>query len=442
MEPFEIKIIIMAVAVLFMMLLGIGVWWIIRIKNRSFDAERILYEAHAQQQKLELELHKHDQLQLHKKYDALLNDKTELERDYAVLHTRLETSEVNFKEKLKLLEEAKERLSLQFENLAGNILDKKSRSFDETNQKRIELLLKPFREQIYTFSKQSEVRFLKESTDRTLLQKEISHLKLLNERISEDAINLTNALKGENKTQGNWGEIILERVLSESGLREGHEYDTQGSYRDEFGRILRPDVIVHLPQEKDIIIDAKVSLIAYERFIIAEDPSEKAGALKQHIASINAHVKGLSEKRYEKLDGIKTLDFVLLFMPIEGAFLLALEQDSAFFSRAYRSNIMIVSPSTLLTTLRTIEYIWRTERQEQNAKEIVSHAEALYDKIVGFVSDIDKIGEQIGRTQKSYDDAIIKLQGKGGIISRSEKMKNLGLSPKKSLSLASIQDRK
>jgi len=440
MEPFASEIIIAVVAVVSVTVAVLGVWWIIRTKEHSFDTERTLYDTKVQMLESELTAQKDEYLRLNEDYRALSNVKIELERDYAVLHTRFESSEVNFNEKMKLLEDAKASLTIQFENLAGSILDKKSKSFDEANQKRMELLLKPFRDQIQDFSKQTQERFLKESNDRTLLQKEISLLKTLNERISEDALNLTNALKGENKTQGNWGEIILERVLNESGLREGHEYETQGSYKDEAGKTLRPDVIVHLPQEKDIVIDSKVSLVAYERFIAAEEPLEKERAMKQHIASIHAHIKGLSEKRYEKLVGIRTLDFVLLFMPIEGAFLLALEQDNTFFSKAYESNIMIVSPSTLLVTLRTIEHIWRTERQEQNAKEIASQAEALYDKFVGFVGDMSKIGEQIGRTQKSYDDAMTKLQGKGGLISRSEKMKKLGLKPKKSLTLSSTEN--
>ncbi len=440
MESLEPEIIIAIIAIVLVSVTGFSVWWIMHTKEYAFSAERARYDDKMQTLEIALASQENDFLRLNEKYATLLNIKTELERDYAVLHTRYEISEVSFNEKMKLLEDAKTSLTIQFENLAGSILDRKSKSFDEANQKRMELLLKPFREQIQDFSKQTQERFLKESNDRTLLQKEISLLKTLNERISEDALNLTNALKGENKTQGNWGEIILERVLSESGLREGHEYETQGSYKDEAGKTLRPDVIVHLPQEKDIVIDSKVSLIAYERFIAAEDPVDKERAMKQHIASIHAHIKGLSDKRYEKLEGIKTLDFVLLFMPIEGAFLLALEQDNTFFSKAYESNIMIVSPSTLLVTLRTIEHIWRTERQEQNTKEIASQAEALYDKFVGFVGDMSKIGEQIVRTQKSYDDAMTKLQGKGGLISRSEKMKKLGLKPKKSLTLLSIEN--
>jgi len=259
-------------------------------------------------------------------------------------------------------------------------------------------------------------------------------LKLLNERLSQDAINLTQALKGENKTQGNWGEIVLERILEESGLREGHEYEIQNTLSDEDGKRFRPDVIVHLPQNKDIIIDSKVSLVAYDAFIRAESDEKRDNALKQHLLSIRTHIKGLSSKRYEQLNGVKTLDFVLLFMPIEGAFLLALEQDNSFFKMAYEQNIVVVSPSTLLVTLRTIEHIWRSEYQERNAKEIAASAEALYEKLVAFVEDMEKIGEQIGRTQKSFDGAMNKLAtGKGNLIRRAEGMRKLGLKPKKTL---------
>ncbi len=367
-------------------------------------------------------------------FDALVEQKNLLARDHAVLQSRFDEARHSHEEKIKLLEEAKQSLKVQFENLANQIFEQKSKSFEETSQKRLDLLLKPFREQISHFSKLSEERFVKESNDRTLLQKEISLLKNLNERISEDALNLTKALKGENKTQGNWGEIVLERILEESGLREGSEYETQGSFKDETGKTLRPDVIVHLPQEKDIVIDSKVSLVAYEAFMKATEPAQKEQALKAHLASIYAHIKGLSEKRYEKLEGVRTLDFVLLFMPIEGAFLLALEQDSEFFKKAYEHNIMVVGPSTLLVTLRTIEHIWRTERQEQNAQEIVRQAEGLLDKFAAFAEDMNKIGTHIGRTQSAYDEAMNKLSsGRGNLIRRAETMKQLGLKPKKAI---------
>lgn len=366
-----------------------------------------------------------------------------LERDYAVLHTRHEESSRSFEEKIRLLDEAKAQMKVQFEQLAAQIFEQKSKTFDEAHTKGLDLLLKPFREQIAQFATQSKEQFIHDAKERQSIKDEILRLKTLNERLSQDAINLTQALKGENKTQGNWGEIVLERILEESGLREGHEYDIQSTLSDEEGKKFRPDVIVHLPQNKDIIIDSKVSLVAYDAFIRAESDEERSHALKQHLLSIHAHIKGLSGKRYEQLSGVRTLDFVLLFMPIEGAFLLALEQDNTFFKTAYEQNIVVVSPSTLLVTLRTIEHIWRSEYQERNAKAIAESAEALYEKLVAFVEDMEKIGEQIGRTQKSYEGAMNKLStGKGNLIRRVELMRKLGLKPKKLLpsSLTEVDD--
>lgn len=366
-----------------------------------------------------------------------------LERDYAVLHTRHEESSRSYEEKLRLLDEAKVQMKVQFEQLAAQIFEQKSKTFDEAHTKGLDLLLKPFREQIAQFATQSKEQFIHDAKERQSIKDEILRLKTLNERLSQDAINLTQALKGENKTQGNWGEIVLERILEESGLREGHEYDIQSTLSDDEGKKFRPDVIVHLPQNKDIIIDSKVSLVAYDAFIRAESDEERSHALKQHLLSIHAHIKGLSGKRYEQLSGVRTLDFVLLFMPIEGAFLLALEQDNTFFKTAYEQNIVVVSPSTLLVTLRTIEHIWRSEYQERNAKAIAESAEALYEKLVAFVEDMEKIGEQIGRTQKSYEGAMNKLSsGKGNLIRRVESMRKLGLKPKKLLpsSLTEVDD--
>ena len=385
-----------------------------------------LQELYTQEQTLKAKL----QVQL----DNTQSEYHSLERDYAVLHTRHEESSRSFEEKIRLLDEAKVQMKVQFEQLAAQIFEQKSKTFDEAHTKGLDLLLKPFREQIAQFATQSKEQFIHDAKERQSIKDEILRLKTLNERLSQDAINLTQALKGENKTQGNWGEIVLERILEESGLREGHEYDIQSTLSDEEGKKFRPDVIVHLPQNKDIIIDSKVSLVAYDAFIRAENDEERAHALKQHLLSIHGHIKGLSGKRYEQLSGVRTLDFVLLFMPIEGAFLLALEQDNTFFKTAYEQNIVVVSPSTLLVTLRTIEHIWRSEYQERNAKAIAESAEALYEKLVAFVEDMEKIGEQIGRTQKSYDGAMNKLStGKGNLIRRVESMRKLGLKPKKML---------
>ncbi|MEN8147619.1 MAG: DNA recombination protein RmuC [Campylobacterota bacterium] len=427
----------------FIMLTAVFLFLYIRNYLKAKELELLLRERDEKVNVLEEEFN--DKLfeakQLASDYKLLEDEKNVLERDYAVLHTRHEDATSSHNEKIKLLDEAKETLKQQFNHLANEIFESKTKRFEESSQERLQLLLKPFREQITNFSKQTEERFVTENSERAVLRKELSQLRELNEQITQDAKNLTNALKGENKTQGNWGEIVLERILEESGLREGMEYETQGSFKGEEGNTLRPDVIIHLPQEKDIVIDSKVSLVAYERFMSAESPVEKEAALKNHLASINAHIKGLSEKKYEKLDGVNTLDFILLFMPIEGAFLLALEQDGTFFSRAYEKNIMIVSPSTLLVTLRTIEHIWRTERQEQNAQEIARQAENLYDKFVMFVDDLKKIGTQIGKTQESYDNAFNKLStGRGNLLNRVESMKKLGLKPKKSLPLLGEED--
>jgi DNA recombination protein RmuC len=263
----------------------------------------------------------------------------------------------------------------------------------------------------------------------------------MNKQLAEEALNLTNALKGENKTQGNWGEIVLENILEQSGLRAGVEYELQATLKSENGKSYRPDVIIHMPQNRDIIVDSKVSLVAYERFVNENDPVKKTQALKEHISSISSHIKGLSDKKYEKLEGVNTLDFVLLFMPIEGAFLLALEQDGEFFKRAYESNILVVSPSTLLVTLRTIEHIWRTQRQEEHAKKIADEAEAMYDKLVLFVEEMKNIGIYVQKTQDSYDKAMNRLsRGRGNVIKRAENMKKLGLKPKKVLPINSQEE--
>ncbi len=371
----------------------------------------------------------------------LQNAKSELEIRHAVLNTRYEEEIKSSDEKLRVLQDAKDELSREFKLLANQIFEDKAKQFNHTHKEQFEILLKPFREQISNFSMQSKEQFNTESKDRHLLKDELVRLKEMNARLSEDALNLTNALKGENKTQGNWGEIVLERILEESGLREGMEYETQATLKSSDGKIYRPDVIIHMPQKRDIIIDAKVSLVAYERFMSEENPHAKALALKEHIASISAHVKGLHEKQYEKLEGIHTLDYVLLFMPIEGAFLLALEQDGEFFKRAYENNILVVSPSTLLVTLKTIEHIWRTQKQQDHAKKIVDEAEAMYDKLVLFVDEMHNIGTYLQKSQNSYDKAMDRLKsGRGSLMRRGENMRKLGLKPKKLLEITNQED--
>jgi len=350
------------------------------------------------------------------------------------LRVRLEEERSQNSEKLKLLKNAEEEMKLQFSKLANEIFEQKSKVHAEQNRLQLDTILKPFKDQVDVFGKKIEANYITETKERHLLKDQILQLRSLNERLSDDANNLTKALKGENKTQGNWGELILEKILENSGLREGKEYETQASYKDEEGKRFQPDVLIHLPDDKDIIVDSKVSLVAYERYMNAQDEDSRIKAKKDHILSVRSHIKGLSEKKYEELVGLRSLDFVLLFMPIESAYMLALEDDSSFFQETIKQNIMVVGPSTLLVTLRTIEYIWRNERQEQNAQEIADKAANLYDKFVGFVEDMEKIGGHISKTQTSYTEAMKKLSsGTGNLIKRTQDMQKLGIKTKKKI---------
>ncbi len=375
------------------------------------------------------------------KYADLQEQNQTLQLQNAVLQSKYESEIQSAGEKIKLLQNAKDELSREFKNLSNKIFEDKSKQFSSLNREQLELLLKPFREQIANFSKEARAQFEEELKDRHLLKDELKHLKGMNAQLAEEALNLTRALKGENKTQGNWGELVLENILEQSGLREGVEYELQASRKSEEGKSYRPDVIIHMPQERDIVIDSKVSLFAYERFVNAENPELKPKYLKEHLTSIASHIKELSEKKYERLEGINTLDFVLMFMPIEGAFLLALEQDGEFFKRAYENNILVVSPSTLLVTLRTIEHIWRTQRQEEHAKQIAKEAEAMVEKLAGFVEELQKVGTYLGRAQESYETAVARLHtGRGNVIRRAQNIVKLGLKPKKELPLKSEEE--
>jgi len=357
-----------------------------------------------------------------------------LKADIAKLETQLDEERKQSAEKLKLLDQAKGQLTSEFQNLANNILEEKSLKFTEQNQQNIDQVLKPLREQLGDFRRKVEDVYEKESKDRVSLFHEIKHLKDLNQKISDDAINLTNALKGQTKTQGTWGEVILERVLEESGLHNGREYETQGTFTSEEGKRLRPDVIVHLPEGKDIIIDSKVSLTAYERYCSSDDDNQRQVDLKEHIASLKAHIKGLSVKNYEDLPGIKSLDFVLLFVPIESAFITAVENDRDIFREAFDKNIIVVSPTTLLATLKTVHNIWRYEYQNLNALEIAEKAGNLYDQFVLFVQSMDDIGDKLGKATDAYQTARKRLvDGKGNLVGRTENLKKLGAKAKKSL---------
>ncbi|KPJ99488.1 MAG: hypothetical protein AMJ60_04895 [Desulfobacterales bacterium SG8_35] len=361
-------------------------------------------------------------------------ENTVLQTKLSELETRLEDERRNAEEKLALLQEAREQLKMEFQNVANKIFEDKSQKFTEQNRENIEGVLKPMREQLLDFKKKVEDVYDKESKDRVSLLNEIIHLKTLNERISEDALNLTNALKGQSKTRGSWGEMILERVLEESGLQKGREYEVQTMFASEEGQRRHPDVIVHLPEGKDIVIDSKVSLTAYEKYCTAETEEKRDKRLKEHIISIRTHIKTLSEKRYEELEGIRTLDFVLMFLPIEGAFWTAIESEQGLFNEAFDKNIMLVSPSTLLATLRIINNIWRYEDQNKNALIIAKKAGDLHDKFVGFVEALDDIGQKIDKARESYHTARNRLaDGKGNLVRRSVELRQLGVKAQKEL---------
>ena len=351
----------------------------------------------------------------------------------ASLNTELEQQRLANADKLKTLEETRKKLAQDFEILANKIFEEKTERFTKNSQSTLATTLDPLREQLKDFKQKVEDIYDKDSKERISLQAELGQLKQLNQQMSSDAVNLTNALKGDNKAQGNWGEVILERVLEESGLRKGHEYEVQQSFSTAEGRS-QPDVIIRLPEEKDLIIDSKVSLLHYERFCSAESDADKQQALKQHIESVRSHIKGLSNKNYEGIEGLRTLDFVLIFIPIEPAFMAAFEQDQAMFREAYEKNIIVVSPTTLLATLRTIQSIWRYERQNKNAEEIARQAGAMHDKFVGFVSDMDKIADQLGKASQAHEQAMGKLiTGRGNLVGSTQRLEKLGAKVKKSL---------
>ena len=372
-----------------------------------------------------------------RKEDRILSLQEEIARlgsRNAELKALLDEERRQADEKIALLNEARDQLKDQFQNLAQKIFEEKGRVFSEQNKNSIESLINPLRDQIGDFKKRVEDVYDKESRDRTALQTEIHHLKELNQRISKEALNLTRALKGDSKARGNWGEVVLERVLEASGLQRGREYDVQVSLKDTSGKRFQPDVIVHLPRGKDVVVDAKVSLKDYETYFVAEDPGERESALKSHIESMRTHVRTLASKSYEDLEGVRSLDFVLMFVPIEAAFLTAVERDRGLFTEAFERNIMVVSPSTLLVTLRTIENIWRNEYQNRNAIEIAKKAGALYDKFVGFVEALKEVGEQLDKARAAHQLATDRLvSGRGNLIRRTDELKALGVKAGKEL---------
>ncbi len=367
--------------------------------------------------------------QLHAEKDDIIRVNIQQDGDIKGLNEKLNTQKGD-------LENIQEKFTKEFENLANKILDEKSTKFTEQNKENIKQILNPLQEKIKLFEDKVD-KTHKESIDyHAALRQQIIGLKELNEQMSKEAVNLTKALKGDSKTQGNWGELILERVLEKSGLEKDREYVLEKSFNtdDENKTRLRPDVIINLPDNKKMIVDSKVSLTAYEQYVNCDDETEKQQYLKEHITSLNRHVTQLSEKKYEDIYEIESPDFVLLFVPVEPAFAVAINTDNQLYNKAFEKNIVIVTPATLLATLRTIDSMWQNEKQRNNAVEIARQAGALYDKFEGFVSDLTKVGKKMDEAKSEYKGAMNKLvEGRGNLITSVEKIKKLGAKAKKSL---------
>jgi len=368
---------------------------------------------------------------------------TEKQVRLAELSTLLQSERKNSAEKLAVLEDAENTLSLQFQSLANRIFDEKSVRFGHENKERVTSLLQPLQEQLRLFQKRIDDIQVNDVRERSSLKSEIQHLRELNQQINKEAINLTRALRGDKKRQGNWGELVLERVLEKSGLRKGEEYSVQRGFRNQENQLLKPDVIIHLPDRKDIIIDSKVPLSAWERFISTDQDDEKKHLLKEHIGNIRKHVSELSGKNYTEIAGIRSLDFVLLFIPIDSSFSIAAEIDEELFGDAYEQRVIIVTPTTLLATLKTVENLWRYEHQNKNAREIADRAGSIYDKLRGFVEDMEKVGKQLATCGSTYESAMNKLsRGKGNIISQAGRLTELGVKTKKKIprSISDLSD--
>ena len=426
------------------LVIGIALGFIVaflwsRLKSKSSDGVWL-------RQKSELEI---KQAQLNERIAHLTTDNEKLSRELKTAESqndinlqRLAKAEVEFtnlREKLTAqkqeMEELQKKFTTEFENIANKILEKNSEKFTAANQKNIGEVLNPLKEKIQLFEKKVDETYEKGLKDQTQLRAELLKLYDLNNKISEEASNLAKALKGDVKKQGNWGEVVLERILERSGLNEGEQgYQKQFSDTAEDGKRIQPDIVINLPDNKHIIVDSKVSLIAYERAVNAETEDERQKHVKEHLLSLKAHIKGLSEKHYQTASKLNSPDFVLLFIPIEASFSVAVQEDQELFSFAWDQKVVMVSPSTLLATLRTVSSLWQQENQTRNAIEIANQSGALYDKFVGFIADMEGIGKNIDTTRKSYDSAMNKLKdGSGNLIRRAENMKKLGAKATKEL---------
>ncbi|UQD56324.1 DNA recombination protein RmuC [Flavobacterium sp. K5-23] len=430
---------------LFIIALAIGIFLGKLIFSARFQSEKVsleekLISLNSQFNQLK-EQFSNDRVIFEKKLETTNLDKENIRNEKDSLAIQLSKKEVDFenlwernKEQKEEVEKLQEKFTKEFENLANKILDEKSNKFTEQNKENMKNILTPLQDKIQLFEKKVEDTH-KESIDyHAALRQQILGLREMNIQMSKETINLTKALKGDSKMQGNWGELVLERVLEKSGLEKGREYEVQQAFTTEDGNRVFPDVVINLPDGKKMIVDSKVSLTAYEKYINEEDDNLRNGYLKEHVNSIKRHVEQLGSKNYHDLYQIESPDFVLLFIPIEPAFAMALNEDTSLYNKAFEKNIVIVTPATLLATLRTIDSMWTNQKQQENAVEIARQAGALYDKFEGFVADLIKIGKKIDESKLEYSGAMNKLvEGKGNLITSVEKLKKMGAKAKKSL---------
>nr|WP_238399196.1 DNA recombination protein RmuC [Photorhabdus bodei] len=414
---------------------GILVWFSIhqRIQQQELELRKLDSQLAVANEKIEQSAYWRVECeQLNQELRAQREINSVQESELREVTTRLEESRLAAEEKQRLLINSELRLNTQFENLANRIFEQTGRRTDEQNRQSLNTLLAPFREQLDGLHRQVQESFGQEARERHTLAHEIRNLQQLNVQMAQEAINLTNALKGNNKIQGDWGEVVLSRILEASGLREGHEFCTQVNIKVEGNRRFQPDVIVHLPQGRDVVIDAKMSLVAYERYFNSGDRHQQELALQEHIDSIKGHIRGLSRKDYQQLPGLKSLDYVLMFIPVEPAYLIALNKAPELLDEALKYNIMLVSPSTLLVAVRTINNLWRYEYQSQNARLIADKAARMYDKMRLFVDDMQGLGQSLDKAQLNYRLAMKKLtEGRGNLISQAESFRNLGVEVKR-----------
>ena len=420
--PDSITIIVSAISAA----LGAGLAFV-ALKNRS--------EQKLHSKETEIAAHKAKEAVLAERQQELVAQNTQLQTDLSIknsefssLQGRMEEAQASFAAREELLRESNERMKIEFESLATKVLNAQGAQ----QRQSLDVMLNPFREQIGDFRKRVEEVYRSDTKERASLLKEMQNLQSASNRINEEAENLTKALKGDNKIQGNWGELVLERILEDSGLRKDHEYFVQPSRRDEQGRIKRPDIVIRLPEGKDVVVDSKVTLVAYEQALSTEDEQARQVYLKQHVDAVRGQVKKLAEQDYDQLPDLRSLDFVLLFIPIESAFTLAMELDSKLFVDAFNKRIMLVSPTTLMMALRIIDNLWQVEKQNRNAQDIAQRAGALYDKLQGVVEEVDKLGKQIGTVQGTYDTLYGRLAGgRGNLVGQAEKLRELGAPVKK-----------